>query len=67
MRFGILLVAASLLAASAAVPGAEAARDPVGGCGSGAIVQVCAAPCFNPPCPVEVCVDREPVSTCGRP
>ncbi len=66
MRFGILLIAASLLAASVTVlPGAEAAREPVGQCGSGALVQFCPIQCLVPPCPVLVCIDQEPIGRCS--
>ncbi|MGB0653103.1 MAG: hypothetical protein ACPGQL_07860 [Thermoplasmatota archaeon] len=59
MRTASVLIAASLLLVSvAALPGVEAARDPVGDCGSGALVQVCPIPCLVPPCPVMVCIDH---------
>ncbi len=68
MRFSTLLVAASLLAFSiAALPGAEAAREPVGSCGEDVIVEICAAPCINPPCPIYVCIHPRSSSECLLP
>ncbi len=65
MRIASLLVAASLLSvALVALPGVDATREPVGGCGEDVIVEICAAPCFYPPCPVYVCVDKRPVTRC---
>ncbi len=65
MRATSILLAVSLLATSVALlPGAEAAREPVGDCGSGAIVQFCPIPCLVPPCPVMVCIHQEPIMRC---
>ncbi len=58
MRVRTLFVVAGLLAfAMTAVPGVEAAPEPVGGCDSAATVEVCSVQCINPPCAQYVCVN----------
>ena len=57
MRVRVLLLAMALLLFVSTVPTAEAAREPVGSCDSGAIVESCSVYCINPPCPQYVCVN----------
>ncbi|MGB0653101.1 MAG: hypothetical protein ACPGQL_07850 [Thermoplasmatota archaeon] len=68
MRTTTLLVAASLLAFSiTAIPGVEAANEPVGGCGSDATVEYCIVQCVQPPCPPYVCVNSRLYTDCILP
>lgn len=57
MGFRVVVVAVCLLA-FAMVPGTEAAPEPVGGCSSGATVEICSVQCIQPPCPVYVCINK---------
>lgn len=59
MRVRVLILALCLMTFGLnAVPGVDAAPEPVGGCESGATVEVCSVHCINPPCEQYVCVTK---------
>lgn len=68
MRPASVALAGLLALALVAVPGATAANEPVGGCGSDATVEVCQVVCITEPCdPPYVCINTRVADPCVYP
>ncbi len=60
----IVIAACLLIAVLTAAPGVEARPEPVGGCDSGATLEVCSVQCIHPPCDQYVCINNAVQRVC---